>query len=240
MIRRDKGTFWRTPTKEAFPQMDVIVETTTGTLRGTTTNSIHKFVGIPYGGPTSGQQRFRPPTRPQPWTGVRDALQYGNRAPQPAEGMATLRAIIGEAQPEPDSEDCLVLNVWTPAVGDGGKRPVLFWCHGGGFTAGSGSAPFYHGTHLARRGDVVVVTVNHRLGPLGYCYLGHLAGEAYAASGNAGMLDLVAALEWVRDNIAAFGGDPGNVTIFGESGGGMKVSLLLAMPAAKGLFHRAI
>jgi para-nitrobenzyl esterase len=154
--------------------------------------------------------------------------------------MATLRAIIGEAQPEPDSEDCLYLNVWTPAVGDGGKRPVLFWCHGGGFTMGSGSAPFYHGTNLARRGDVVVVTVNHRLGPLGYCYLGDLAGEAYATSGNAGMLDLVAALEWVRDNIAPFGGDPGNVTIFGESGGGAKVSVLLAMPAAAGLFHRAI
>jgi para-nitrobenzyl esterase len=219
---------------------DVIVETTSGKLRGTITNSIQKFIGIPYGGPTGGQHRFRPPTSPQPWSGVRDALQYGNRAPQPAEGMAGLRAIIGEAQPEPDSEDCLYLNVWTPTVGDSGKRPVLFWCHGGGFTMGSGSAPFYHGTNLARRGDVVVVTVNHRLGPLGYCYLGDLAGEAYATSGNAGMLDLVAALEWVRDNIAAFGGDPGNVTIFGESGGGAKVSVLLAMPAAAGLFHRAI
>jgi para-nitrobenzyl esterase len=154
--------------------------------------------------------------------------------------MAALRAIIGEAQPEPDSEDCLFLNVWTPALNDGVKRPVLFWCHGGGFTMGSGSAPFYHGTNLARRGDVVVVTVNHRLGPLGYCYLGDLAGEEYATSGNAGMLDLVAALEWIRDNILVFGGDPGNVTIFGESGGGAKVSVLLAMPAAVGLFHRAI
>jgi para-nitrobenzyl esterase len=154
--------------------------------------------------------------------------------------MAGLRAIIGEAQPEPDGEDCLCLNVWTPAVNDSGKRPVMFWCHGGAFTMGSGSAPFYHGTNLARRGDVVVVTVNHRLGPLGYCYLGDLAGEDYAESGNVGMLDLVAALEWVRDNSAAFGGDPGNVTIFGESGGGAKVSVLMAMPAAAGLFHRAI
>ena len=219
---------------------DVIVESTAGKLRGTTVNAIHKFVGIPYAGPTGGPHRFRPPTTLEPWAGVRDALQYGNRAPQPADGMAGLRAIIGEAQPEPDGEDCLCLNVWTPAVGDEGRRPVLFWCHGGGFTMGSGSAPFYHGTNLARRGDVVVVTVNHRLGPLGYCYLGDLAGEAYAESGNVGMLDLVAALEWVRDNIAAFGGDPGNVTIFGESGGGAKVSVLMAMPAAAGLFHRAI
>ncbi len=221
--------------------MDVIVETTAGKLRGTSANySILRFVGIPYGGSTGGQNRFRPPTRPQPWVGVRDALNYGDSSPQPAGGMAGLRAIIGEGPPETESEDCLYLNVWTPAVGDGGRRPVLFWCHGGGFTMGSGSAAFYHGTNLAHRGDVVVVTVNHRLGPLGYCYLGDLAGEEYAESGNVGMLDLVAALEWVRDNIAAFGGDPGNVTIFGESGGGAKVSTLMAMPGAAGLFQRAI
>jgi len=154
--------------------------------------------------------------------------------------MSSLRAIIGESQIEPESEDCLYLNVWTPGVEDGGKRPVLFWCHGGGFTMGSGSAGFYHGRNLAQRGNVVVVTINHRLGPLGYCYLGELAGEEYATSGNVGMLDIVAALEWVRDNIQAFGGDPGNVTIFGESGGGAKVSTLMAMPSAVGLFHRAI
>src|SRR5579875_263672 len=221
--------------------MDVIVETTAGKLRGTSVNySILRFTGIPYGAPTGGQNRFRPPVSPQPWAGVRDALAFGSSSPQPQGGMSRLRAIIGEGPPEPESEDCLYLNVWTPAVGDGGKRPVLFWCHGGGFTMGSGSAGFYHGTNLAHRGDAVVVTVNHRLGPLGYCYLGDLAGEEYAASGNVGMLDLVAALEWVRDNIAAFGGNPGNVTIFGESGGGAKVSALMAMPAAAGLFHRAI
>lgn len=221
--------------------MDVIVETTAGKLRGASVNySILRFIGIPYGAPTGGQNRFRPPISPQPWAGVRDALAFGNSSPQPPGGMAGLRAIIGEGPPETESEDCLYLNVWTPAVGDGGKRPVLFWCHGGGFTMGSGSAGFYHGTNLAHRGDVVVVTVNHRLGPFGYCYLGDLAGEEYAASGNVGMLDLVAALEWVRDNIAAFGGDPGNVTIFGESGGGAKVSALMAMPAAASLFHRAI
>ncbi len=213
---------------------DLIVETSAGKVRGMT---IHT---IPYGGPTGGRNRFRPPTRPQPWAGVRDALKYGPASPQPPGGMQRLRDIIGEGGCEEESEDCLSLNVWTPAVGDGGKRPVMFWCHGGGFTMGSGSAAFYRGTHLARRGDVVVVTVNHRLGPFGYLHLGDFVGEEYAQSGNVGMLDLVAALEWVRDNIEAFGGDPHNVTIFGESGGGAKVSVLMAMPAAAGLFQRAI
>jgi para-nitrobenzyl esterase len=220
--------------------MDVIVETAYGKLRGTTYKSVQSFRGIPYGGPTGGRNRFQPPAKPQPWAGVRDALEYGPASPQPPGGMAGLMAIIGEGRRDVESEDCLYLNVWTPAVGDGGKRPVLFWCHGGGFTMGSGSGGFYNGANLAHRGDVVVVTVNHRLGPMGYCYLGDLAGEEYALSGNVGMLDLVAALEWVRDNIAAFGGDPGNVTIFGESGGGSKVSVLMAMPSAAGLFHRAI
>ncbi len=217
-----------------------IVATTAGKVQGYTRNDIHVFKGIPYGAPTGGSNRFRPPTPPAPWTGVRDALQFGASSPQPAAGMAGLYAITGSTEREPESEDCLYLNVWTPAVNDGGKRPVMFWCHGGGFTMGSGSSGFYRGTNLARKGDVVVVTVNHRLGPLGYLYLGDIVGDEYALSGNVGMLDLVAALEWVRDNIAAFGGDPGNVTIFGESGGGAKVSTLLAMPAAQGLFHRAI
>ena len=137
------------------------------------------------------------------------------------------------------SENCLVLNVWTPAVNDGRKRPVMFWCHGGAFISGSGDSQWYDGTNLCRKGDVVVVTINHRLGAFGYLHLGEF-GEEFAASGNAGMLDIVAALQWVRDNIAAFGGDAGNVTIFGESGGGAKVSVLMAMPAAHGLFHKAI
>lgn len=220
--------------------MDVIVDTIAGKVRGTTVNSIQSFKGIPYGASTSGPNRFQPPARPESWPGIRDALQYGPRSPQPAGSMTTITALLGAPPPEQEGEDCLSLNVLTPAVGDGGKRPVLFWCHGGGFTAGSGAGRLYNGTNLPHRGNVVVVTVNHRLGPFGYLYLGDLAGERYAASGNAGMLDLVAALEWVRDNIEAFGGDPGNVTIFGESGGGAKVSALLAMPAAQGLFHRAM
>lgn len=220
--------------------VDLIVETTSGKVRGTTSTSLSAFKGIPYGAPTSGKKRFQPPQKPEPWGGVRDTVKYGARSPQPAGGMATLHAIVGAGEPEAESEDCLCLNVWTPAPGDGGKRPVLFWCHGGGFTMGSGSSAFYDGANLARRGDVVVVTVNHRLGPVGYCYLGDLAGEQFTASGNVGILDLVAALEWVRDNIASFGGDPANVTIFGESGGGAKVSVLMAMPAARGLFHKAI
>jgi para-nitrobenzyl esterase len=138
-------------------------------------------------------------------------------------------------------EDCLVLNVWTPGLNDNAKRPVMVWLHGGGFFSGSGDhIPYYEGASLARTGDVVVVSVNHRLGVFGYLYLEGLCGEKYAGSGNAGMLDIVQALKWVRDNITVFGGDPGNVTIFGESGGGGKVATLQAMPAARGLFHRAI
>ena len=143
-----------------------------------------------------------------------------------------------EPRSNPSSEDCLVLNVWTPGTDDA-KRPVMFWLHGGGFQFGSGGQPFYDGANLARRGNVVTITINHRLGCLGYLHLGDLGGPAFAKSGNVGMLDAVAALEWVRDNIEKFGGDPKNVMIFGESGGGSKVSTLLGMPAAKGLFHRA-
>ena len=217
-----------------------IVEISSGKIQGNFINSIYSFKGIHYGGDTGGKNRFHQAGKPEPWAGVRDALSYGARSPQRPGLMDRLAASGGRTVKEIQSEDCLVLNVWTPAVEDGRKRPVMFWCHGGGFTMGSGSASIYDGTNLARRGDVVVVTINHRLGPLGYLYLGDLAGEEFDKSGDAGMLDIVMALEWVRDNIGHLGGDPHNVTIFGESGGGYKVSVLMAMPAAAGLFHRAI
>ena len=213
---------------------DVLVPTTAGTLRGAVVDGVATFKGVPYAAPPVGELRFRPPAPVEPWDGVRDALAYGPSCPQPTQRPA------GWSQEERESEDCLYLNVWTPDASTDRKRPVMVWIHGGGYAIGSGSWPLYDGAALARRGDVVVVTVNHRLGPLGYLHLdGAVEGPGFEASGNNGMLDLVAVLEWVRDEIAAFGGDPGNVTIFGESGGGAKVSVLLAMPAARGLFHRA-
>jgi para-nitrobenzyl esterase len=218
-----------------------VAETTSGKIRGAVNNGIHTFKGIPYADPAEGKARFMPPAKPAPWTGVRDALAFGPRAFQNDNSFALMPELLAlfSAEPLPMGENCLVLNVWTPAL-DGRKRPVMFWCHGGAFISGSGSSPWYDGTNLAKKGDVVVVTVNHRLGVPGYLHLGDIAGEAYASSGNAGMLDIVEALKWVRDNIANFGGDSGNVTIFGESGGGAKVSVLMAMPAAHGLFHKAI
>jgi para-nitrobenzyl esterase len=220
----------------------VEVETNCGKIRGTADNGVNIFKGIPYAESPEGAGRFRAPRQLKPWTGVRDAFEFGNRAMQDdnAFGLnpALVKLFAGRAVP-PMSENCLVLNVWTPAVNDGRKSPVMFWCHGGAFISGSGDSPWYDGTNLCRRGDVVVVTINHRLGAFGYLHLGEFR-EEFAASGNAGMLDIVAALQWVRDNIAAFGGDAGNVTIFGESGGGAKVSVLMAMPAAHRLFHKAI
>jgi para-nitrobenzyl esterase len=224
----------------------VVAETAYGKVRGVEVEGIKVFKGVPYGGNTTGRNRFMPPTKPQPWTGVRDALDYAPSAPQrsPNDPEAGARAasvpLIGNLSGLPESEDCLMLNVWTPALRDGGKRPVMFWCHGGGFSTGSGSSAGYDGKNLCRRGDVVVVTINHRLNVLGYTHLGDISGEEFAPSGNAGMLDIVQALKWTQENIAQFGGDPNRVMIFGESGGGRKVSALLAMPAAKGLFHRAV
>ncbi len=203
------------------------VETTAGRVRGSMRAGVHVFKGVRYGAPTCGRNRFMPPMAPAPWAGVRDALAYGAAAPQSRSHPVT-------------SEDCLFLNVWTRGLGDGGRRPVMVWLHGGGFRAGSGSSATYDGVNLCNGGDVVVVTINHRLNIFGSAYLAELAGDDFAASGCTGMLDIVAALEWVRDNIEAFGGDPDRVTVFGESGGGRKVSTLLAMPDAKGLFHRAI
>jgi para-nitrobenzyl esterase len=217
------------------------VEIATGKIRGITDKGIHAFKGIPYGGPTDGENRFMPPTPPAPWTGTRDATRYGQACWQPLDVTPMSWYLMGGAGIGEMGEDCLKLNVWTPGLSDGAKRPVLFWCHGGGFFCGSGDhLPLYEGASLARTGDVVVVSVNHRLGVFGYLYLEELCGEKYTGSGNAGMLDIVQALKWVRDNITVFGGDPKNVTIFGESGGGGKVATLQAMPAAKGLFHRAI
>jgi para-nitrobenzyl esterase len=205
-----------------------VVEIASGRVRGVIDAGVHVFKGIPYGAPTGGANRFRAPQPAQTWTGVREALEYG-----PTAAQGTVRTASG-------SEDCLVLNVWTRGLGDNGRRPVMVWLHGGGFSTLSGSSPMYDGANLALRGDVVVVTLNHRLNVFGYLHLSDLAGAEWAAASNAGMLDIIQALQWVRTNIARFGGDPGNVTIFGESGGGRKVSTLLAMPGAKGLFHRAI
>jgi para-nitrobenzyl esterase len=223
----------------------VTAETTYGRIRGIDNNGIKTFKGIPYGASTAGTNRFMAPAEPAKWTGVRDALEYGKSAPQ-RDPAASPRAaggltISGENLPA-EGEDCLVLNIWTPAVGstaNSRKRPVMFWCHGGGFATGSGSSPDNDGTNLARRGDVVVVTINHRLNVFGFANLSEFSTD-FAASGDAGMLDIVQALKWVRANISEFGGDPNTVTIFGQSGGGRKVETLLAMPLAKGLFHRAI
>lgn len=227
----------------AAPQAP-IAQTAAGKVRGAINDGIHVFKGVPYGASTAGANRFMPPRPPEPWTDVRDALDYGTSTPQrEPDAVREPRGsseFIGDLSSRPESEDSLVLNVWTPALNDGGKRPVMFWIHGGGFQSGSGSSASYDGTRLAKRGDVVVVTINHRLNVLGFAYLAQIGGEQYARTGNVGMLDIVQALEWVRDNIAQFGGDPDRVMIFGESGGGRKVGTLLAMPAAKGLFHRAV
>ncbi len=216
---------------------DVTAETAYGRVRGFSKGPIKVFLGIPYGAPTDGANRWAPPQRPAPWRGVLDASLLGPRCPQIPEDL--IPEVAEGGANEPMSEDCLRLNVWTPAVGSG-RRPVMVWFHGGGYQTGSGGNRRYEGTNLATRHDVVVVTVNHRLNAFGYLYLAELGGSRYADSGAVGILDLVAALEWVRDNITQFGGDPANVTIFGESGGGGKVTTLMASAQARGLFHKAI
>jgi para-nitrobenzyl esterase len=218
----------------------VEAETAYGRVRGAETRGIKSFKGIPYAASTAGKNRFMPPLKPAAWTGVRDALDYGARAPQQQPRPRGEADEQGATPGQRESEDCLLLNVWTPGLADGGKRPVIMWCHGGGFNTGSGAAPVNDGTNLGLRGDIVTVTTNHRLNVLGYSYLGEIGGMDFEQSAALGVLDLVAALEWIRDNIERFGGDPGNVTIIGQSGGAQKVSTILTMPSAKGLFHRAV
>ena len=213
-----------------------VVDTEYGKLAGVQEDGCVVFRGVPYGAPTSGANRFRPPQKPASWKGVRDASAFGSISPQPV--FPVIPEENDSEAHELQGEDCLLVNIWTPKTGPG-HRPVMVWFHGGGYTVGGGSAPWYHGHRLAARHDVVVVTVNHRLNLFGFLYLAEL-DPSFQDAGNVGMQDCVAALEWVRDNISAFGGDPGNVTIFGESGGAGKVSCLMAMPSAKGLFHRAV
>jgi para-nitrobenzyl esterase len=225
-----------------------VVETTAGKVRGFTRNGINTFKGIPYARSTAGTLRFMPPAKPEAWTGVRSSLALGPSSPQPFNCTSQGRragwnndeeAFMFDWDDGRPSEDCLRVNVWTPGINDNRRRPVLVWIHGGGYSFGSSNElRMYDGESLSRRGDAVVVSLNHRLGVLGYLNLAEY-GDEWARASNTGMLDIVAALEWVRDNIASFGGDPHSVLIFGQSGGGGKVGTLMGMPAAKGLFQRA-
>lgn len=204
-----------------------VVETAQGRVRGRVAESgIHVFKGMRYG----QAERFMPPVAPTAWVGVQDAFNYGDQSPQARTRLAA---------DEPMTDDCLRINVWTPGL-DNARRPVMLWFHGGGFEAGSGSSPLYDGSRMARRGDVVVATINHRLNVFGHCYLGGVLGEGFEQSGNVGYLDLVRSMEWVKENIAQFGGDPDNVMIYGQSGGGRKVSLCYAGQDADGLFHKGV
>ena len=226
-----------------------VVETESGKVQGVEQRGIDAYLGIRYAEPPLGNLRFMPPKKAEAWTGVTDATGYGApcmqlysaSGPNASDMTRQIQTIFPTStEAKIDNEDCLFLNVWTPAAGDNGKRPVMVWFHGGGYSYGSGGWPAYNGRNLAEKGDVVVVTVNHRLNAFGYLNLAEKFGDEYSTSGNVGNLDLVRSLEWVKDNIAAFGGDPDNVTIMGESGGGSKVSHLMAMPSADGLFHKAV
>jgi para-nitrobenzyl esterase len=236
---------------------DVVANTQNGQVGGKTINGVNIFKGIRYGASTAGSNRFKPPKPVEPWDGIFDATEFGPTAPQRShaemgtsepddeEGKRRKEAfgqfLHGIAGDEPaQSEDCLRINIWSKGLDSSKSRAVMVWLHGGAFESGSGSWPLYDGTPLASRDDTVVVTINHRLGVLGFLYLDEVGGEEYTGSGNAGMLDIVQALRWIQDNIQAFGGDPSKVMVFGSSGGASKTSTLLAMPSAKGLFHRGV
>lgn len=208
----------------AFSAEEPILQTKYGKVAGYKKSGVNVFKGIRYGADTA-PRRYQPALEPEKWSGILPAKEHGASSPQSRDNNM--------------SEDCLFLNVWTPGLRDNGKRPILFYIHGGAYSNGSGSSPLYDGTNLCLKGDVVVITVNHRLNSFGYLYLGQLGGPEYAYSGNVGQLDLVMALKWVRDHAAEFGGNPNNITVYGQSGGGAKIATLMAMPAAKGLFHKA-
>ena len=217
-----------------------VAQTEYGKVRGFILRGIHQFLGIPYGADTSGKNRFMPPQKPVPWNDIKPTIWWGNSAPQVMEKRYAnaYSSFVDHWNYDDVSEDCLKLNIWTPAL-DKANRPVIVWLHGGGFVNGNGiEQDGYHGENLSRMGNIVFCSVNHRLGALGYCCLSGVGGPL--SSGNAGNLDLVASLEWIKNNIAQFGGDPNNVTIIGQSGGGAKVTTLMNMPAAKGLFHKAV
>lgn len=220
-----------------------VAETSFGKIRGYRLNGVYTFLGVPYGANTAGKNRFMPPQKPEKWEGVKDTIWWGNTAPQIMDNRyANVHYSFADHWNYDDlSEDCLKLNVWTNAIADGKKRPVLVWLHGGGFTNGNAiEQDGYHGENFAKNGDMVFVSINHRLGPIGFTDLSGVGGDKYAHSGNVSMLDIIASLHWVRDNIANFGGDPGNVTIMGQSGGGAKVTATMAMPASKGLVHKGV
>jgi para-nitrobenzyl esterase len=231
------------------PSAKTVVETNSGKVRGFIRNDIYTFKGMPYGATTEGKNRFMPPSKPTPWTGIRNSMFWGAVSPQTFTSTFDGRrggwahdeeAFMFEWDDGIPSEDCLRINVWTPSLSDNRKRPVMVWLHGGGYSNGSDNElKMYDGESLSRRGDVVVVSLNHRLGVLGHLNLKEY-GEKWASAGNVGMLDIVAALQWVHDNISQFGGDPGTVLIFGQSGGGGKVGTLMGMPSAKGSFHRGV
>lgn len=220
-----------------------IADTDCGKVKGYILNGIYTYLGIPYGANTGGKNRFMPPVKHEPWEGVRPAVFYGNSAPQNVydRSATSYGAFVDHWNYDDVSENCLTLNIWTPGLANQKKRPVIVWLHGGGYTSGNGiEQDGYHGENLARYGDIVFCSINHRLGVFGFSDLSAVGGEAYKESGSVGLLDMVAALRWVNQNIANFGGDPDNVTIIGQSGGGGKVCLLAACPAAKGLFHKAV